>query len=85
MDKNKKNEELQSRREFFKNAAKGALPILGMVLLANVPMTTHAADAPMGCARNSCSRQCMDTCRLYCNGTCITNCKNYGCKGYCNK
>ena len=28
MKKNGKNEELQSRREFFKRAAKGALPIL---------------------------------------------------------
>lgn len=27
MKKNGKNEELQSRREFFKRAAKGALPI----------------------------------------------------------
>ena len=29
----KKNEELQSRRDFFKKAAKGALPILGMVVV----------------------------------------------------
>ncbi len=31
----KKNEKLQSRREFFKKAAKGALPILGAIVLAN--------------------------------------------------
>lgn len=35
MNKNGKNEELQSRREFFKRAAKGALPILaGAALLS---------------------------------------------------
>lgn len=31
MRKNKKNEELQSRREFFKRAAKGTLPIIGVM------------------------------------------------------
>lgn len=36
MKKNGKNEELQSRREFFKRAAKGALPILaGAALLSS--------------------------------------------------
>lgn len=35
MEKNKNNEELQSRREFFKKAAKSALPILGAVVLAS--------------------------------------------------
>ena len=34
---NKKKDELQNRREFFKRAAKGALPILGAIVLANVP------------------------------------------------
>ena len=37
MEKNKQNEELQSRREFFKKAAKSALPILGAVVLASAP------------------------------------------------
>lgn len=32
MKKNEKNEELQSRREFFKKAAKSALPILGLAI-----------------------------------------------------
>ena len=30
---NKKKDELQNRREFFKRAAKGALPILGAICL----------------------------------------------------
>ena len=85
MKENKKNE-LQSRREFFKRAAKGALPILGAIFLANTPVNSIASEAePTGCARYSCSRQCQDTCRLICNGTCDSSCKNYGCRGYCNK
>ena len=48
--KTKKNEELQSRREFFKKAAKGALPILGAILLAGMPNVVNAAQkTPMGC------------------------------------
>ena len=40
MKKNGKNEELQSRREFFKRAAKGALPILaGAALLSSLSST----------------------------------------------
>ena len=37
MEKNEKNEELQNRREFFKKAAKSALPILGAIVLAGSP------------------------------------------------
>ena len=44
MKKNEKNEELQSRREFFKKAAKGALPILGAIVLANAPAVINAAE-----------------------------------------
>lgn len=38
MKKNGKNEELQSRREFFKRAAKGALPILAGAALLSSPI-----------------------------------------------
>ena len=73
MDKNKKNEELQSRREFFKNAAKGALPILGIVALANVPGVLNAATEPMGCNKtcySGCADICTGTCRTTCNRSC---------------
>ena len=85
MDTNKKNEELQSRREFFKNAAKGALPILGAVLLANVPVISQAAEDPMGC-NYGCTRVCsgslcQGTCQGGCRFTCTHGCGNYGCKG----
>lgn len=49
MKKNVKNEELQSRREFFKKAAKGALPILGAILLSGAPQILNATEkSPMG-------------------------------------
>lgn len=50
MKKNKKNEELQSRRAFFKKAAKGALPILAAAVLAGAPSILKAAEnTPSGC------------------------------------
>lgn len=85
MKKNEKNEELQSRREFFKKAAKGALPILAAVALAGAPAIVNAATKdPMGCSRygcgictNSCTGECKGGCRYTCSG----GCKNYACKG----
>ena len=80
MDKKERNEEIQSRREFFKNAAKGALPILGAVLLANASVIARAADseAPMGCT-GSCYSGCKNGCTS-CKYTCQGGCKNYACK-----
>ena len=39
--KHDKNEELQSRRQFFKKAAKGALPILGASIHRDIGMHRH--------------------------------------------
>ena len=73
MKKNGKNEELQSRREFFKKAAKGALPILGAIVLANAPAIVNAAgESPMGC------RGCASYCTGGCSGSCVS------CVGSCN-
>lgn len=95
MKKNEKNEELQSRREFFKKAAKGALPILGAIVLANAPAAINAAEkAPMGCTGTcygacyggckGCSTTCTGTCSNGCRGcstTCTGGCSHYACKG----
>lgn len=81
MHKNKKNEELQSRRQFFKNAAKGALPILGAIVLANVPGIMNAAsESPMGCT-GTCYGMCSNGCKG-CEYTCSGTCKN-SCRGTC--
>ena len=78
MVKNEKNEELQSRREFFKKAAKGALPILGAVVLARAPGLANAAESAveMGCSTN-CNVRCSG-----CGTACFKGCSN-GCSGGC--
>ena len=86
MKEKKQIEELQSRREFFKDAAKKALPIIGAIALASTPSIVHAAEAtPMGCnygCTKVCSGSvCQGTCEGTCRFTCSGGCKNYGCKG----
>ena len=95
MEKNKKNEELQSRREFFKKAAKSALPILGAIVLAGTPTIAKAVEkAPMGCTGTcyggcyggckGCSTTCTGTCSHGCRGcstTCTGGCSHYACRG----
>lgn len=89
MKKQKKDEELQSRREFFKKAAKGALPILGAIVLTGAPQILRATEkAPMGCrigCAGGCYTQCLGClhqCNAMCQDNCNFNCKN-ACKGGC--
>lgn len=82
MEKNKCNKELQSRREFFKKAVEGTLPILGAIVLANAPVIANAAEkTPMGC-NNSCYRGCASHCSGRCQTTCNVSCKNH-CRDNC--
>ena len=84
MEKNKKNEELQSRREFFKKAAKSTLPILGAIALAGTPAIMKAVEVPMGCSADGCSATCATSCYNGCKGSCkgCTGC-NTTCQGFC--
>lgn len=78
MEKKNRNEELQSRREFFKKAAKGVLPILGAVVLAGAPAIVKAAEeSPMGC-----NWACEGYCSGNCYGSCTSQCS--GCRGTCS-
>lgn len=79
MDKKGEKEEIQSRREFFKKAAKGALPILGAILLAQVPEVVKASNSPMGC-KYGCSSGCYKSCNTGCESSCYGTCK-HGCEG----
>mgnify|MGYP006916089797 CR=1 FL=1 len=75
MKEKKQNEELQNRREFFKDAAKKALPIIGAIALASSPLIAQAAEKsepPTGC----------DTCSYACGGSCASGCSR-GCSGSC--
>ena len=93
MKNNKK--ETQSRREFFKEAAKKALPIIGAVTLLSSPVIAKAVESePMGCnsyCNQHCSAGCASTCAGRCEGTCQNTCIGTcsdacarGCAGYCN-
>ena len=86
MEKKSKNEELQSRRQFFKRAAKGALPILGAIALSQMPILSqaHEAQNEMGCnwsCSGGCSGSCSSSCGYGCSGSCKGGCG--GCKGAC--
>ena len=83
MEKKMNNEELQNRREFFKKAAKSALPILGAIVLAGTPqlskaINTQATYCQAGYAcTGGCSGDCKGTCKFGCSGC------SGGCKGTC--
>lgn len=79
-----KNEEIQSRREFFKDAAKKTLPILGAVMLANLPFGAKAVDKKEA---TDCLGGCDYDCYNTCSGRCGQNCSNsclYGCMWKCS-
>ncbi|WP_308267059.1 hypothetical protein [Prevotella sp.] len=92
---NKKNEEVQSRRDFFKKAGKGILPILGMMVLSSIPTIVNATEkTPSGCNTNCqigcaynchvfCEGSCKDTCKTTCTGSCLNGCSK-SCKVHCN-
>lgn len=86
MEKKKSGEELQNRREFFKRAAKWALPILAAAVLAGTPSILHASsEDPTGC-NGSCSYGCGAVCSTSCSGGCKGGCGgacSYGCQNTC--
>lgn len=82
MDKKERNEEIQSRREFFKSAAKAALPILGAVVLASNPFIAKATEETLDC-NGSCSWGCGRVCSTGCSNSCSGSCSG-GCKGGCS-
>lgn len=85
MKKSEKDEELQSRREFFKSAAKGALPILAFSVLGPSFLTSCEKDKGNdsgGCGKSSCRGECDSSCSGSCDEDCTDVCA-YGCSGTC--
>lgn len=95
MKEKKQNEELQSRREFFKQATKKALPLVA-VLVAPQIMSSCEKDLwkesePTcrtcgGTCKNTCKEACSSDCELTCKNGCDTGCKDTcksTCKGSC--
>ena len=76
--RNKGNEELQTRREFFKKAAKTALPFIGIVTIGPSLLSSCGGgdddfdDYGGGGSSSSCSA-CADTCVITCGNTCKAN------------
>ncbi|MBQ9467260.1 MAG: Cys-Xaa-Xaa-Xaa repeat radical SAM target protein [Muribaculaceae bacterium] len=70
------NEELQSRRQFFKRAAKGVLPILGAVVLSSMPLISNATESCncYGTCYGTCYGGCQGSCGTTCSGKCIGSC-----------
>ena len=95
--KGNKKEEIQSRREFFKSAAKKALPILGAIALTQLPFVAKShesqitQDCSYGCAgscwggcTSTCGGNCLTSCQGNCSGDCMGSCKT-GCDGSCSR
>ncbi len=90
MKKIKQKEDLKSRRDFFKIAAKGVLPIFGLTILGQTILTscdklddiTGCSDCSGGC-EVSCENECGGTCKSGCYTGCSSGCKS-GCIRYCS-
>ena len=83
MKKSKKNEELQSRREFFKSAAKGALPILAFTVLGPSFLSScKKDDDDKKSSSSGCGSMCTGGCQSSCSGDCDGGCTN-NCDGLC--
>ena len=78
-------DELMSRRRFFKNAAKGLLPMLGAFVVAPsiVMGTMTSCDKCDGCEA-SCQDNCETTCTGSCSGACTGSCSG-GCQDGCTR
>lgn len=81
MSNKKSSEELQSRREFFKKAAKAALPVVGAVVLSSLPILK--SEAATGCYNNGCYTLCEGGCKFNCTGECKHSCMQ-SCYGTCS-
>ena len=80
---NKEKNETQNRREFFKQAAKKALPILGAITLGSLPQIIKANNEALGCTSGSCYMVCGYSCQKGCSDDCLTSCKG-NCKRTCS-
>ncbi len=78
-----KNEELQNRRTFFKNAAKKSLPLLGALILATPIFAKDNTIEQTGC-KTGCTGGCRTLCQEGCSRSCNGGCKNT-CEGRCDK
>lgn len=86
MKNNKENEEIQSRREFFKEAAKKTLPVIAMVTVGSLSLAScekedtnsyYSSDGCGGSCKSLCENTCTLVCASGCRGTCRTSSGSY--------
>lgn len=80
--------ELKNRREFFKEAAKKALPLFAIALLGTSTITSctkqnGCGNSCSGSCKTDCSGECGSSCNKACS-ICSQSCSN-GCKGTCKQ
>ena len=88
----KKENEILSRRSFFKKAAGIVIPAVAMVALPSVMTSCEIdeeyPDVPTGCSgcsgkcTSNCSATCYNTCKATCGGNCLGGCIT-SCKQAC--
>lgn len=94
--KKEKKEELQSRREFFRKAAKSTLPFLCLLTISNSPVFSMQKSINQYCkgcwgaCESNCTGSCEGACKgcgSSCSNTCSSTCRgacDNSCKGSCD-
>ena len=80
--KENQHEELQSRREFFKNAGNKTLPFLAFAALGSPMLTSCDTDEPDDKGGSGGGNGCGKSCSGGCDGGCSNNCDGL-CGGDC--
>lgn len=78
----KKNNDIISRRKFFKKAASAVLPAIAIAVLPNV-LTSCEIDEPYIDTGGSGCTTCKGTCKGNCTGSCLGRCSG-GCSSGCS-
>lgn len=80
MSKKDEKEELQTRRQFFKKAAKSILPMLGAVAIGpSTILSAMTSCTKSGC--DGCEAECMDNCGSSCSELCDSSSTSSACSG----
>lgn len=66
------NNELMNRRQFFKKAARGLLPMLGAVVMGPSIVMSTLTSCDNGC--DGCEAACMEGCETTYTGSCTGGC-----------
>lgn len=80
MKKSNSNEEILSRREFFKKAAKSALPIFGAIVAGSILNSCEPYEGTVSCGdcTGNCDNGCSGDCWRACHDECASSCVIWG-------